>query len=281
MFDAAEDPMTAHNVNEPPTLAAAAGFDELLTPTTMKATEHAAGRCESVPYDEHRSDMPAVTPISPCQSEMDASTVSSAPSITGRLSNIEHKYRVDPRVLGSGHHGSVRECVHRSTGERHAVKSVRKTDPAVKPGGLAREIALLREMRHGRIVRLVDVFEDAEYVHLVTDLCEGGELFDRIVQKSTEDNGAACFAERDAARIVRQILSAVRYMAEHNVVHRDLKPENVLFETKDEDSAIRIIDFGLARKHFGDMEPPMTTIVGTPYYSECHSTCAYDMHIMQ
>eukprot|EP00970_Alexandrium_tamarense_P013440 scaffold3401_cov277-Alexandrium_tamarense.AAC.1 len=56
-------------------------------------------------------------------------------------------------------------------------------------------------------------------------------------------------------------------MHKHNVVHRDIKPENILFETKDEDSPIKIIDFGLARKHHADRgESPMKTIVGTPYY---------------
>lgn len=66
---------------------------------------------------------------------------------------------------------------------------------------------------------------------------------------------------------MHQILTAVSYMHKRGIVHRDIKPENILFETKDEDSPIKIIDFGLARKHFGqDSEAPMSTIVGTPYY---------------
>merc|ERR1712087_385348 len=55
-------------------------------------------------------------------------------------------------------------------------------------------------------------------------------------------------------------------MHEHGVVHRDLKPENVLFETSDEESPIKIIDFGLSRKHDGSIEPAMGSIFGTPYY---------------
>merc|ERR1712013_760162 len=65
---------------------------------------------------------------------------------------------------------------------------------------------------------------------------------------------------------IHQILAAVSYMHERGVVHRDLKPENVLFETGDEESPIKIIDLGLSRKHHGSTEPPMGTIVGTPYY---------------
>lgn len=195
-----------------------------------------------------------------------SSRSSSEESITGKLSDIEYKYHIDPRVLGTGHHGSVRECVDRATGQRFAVKSIRKSDPAVKPGGLAREIMLLQEMKHRSIVEIVDVFEDAGYVHIVTDLCSGGELFDKICEKSSNtDNGAVCFAEEEAARIMHQILTAVSYMHKKGVAHRDIKPENILFETTDNDSPVKIIDFGLSRKHSSE-SAHMSTIVGTPYY---------------
>jgi serine/threonine protein kinase len=99
----------------------------------------------------------------------------------------------------------------------------------------------------------------------VTELCSGGELFEKIVEKSSTGHG--CFSEHEAARILYQILSAVSYMHKHSVVHRDIKPENILFETAEPDSPIKIIDFGLARRHRAERgEPPMSTIVGTPYY---------------
>ncbi|KAL7476482.1 hypothetical protein ACHAW6_002338 [Cyclotella cf. meneghiniana] len=139
------------------------------------------------------------------------------------------------------------------------------TAPSVNVRGIQREISLLEGMNHDRILQLVDVYEDSEYVHIVTELCSGGELFDRIVEKSS--TGQGCFSEQEAARILYQILSAVSYMHKHSIVHRDIKPENVLFETAAEDSPIKIIDFGLARRHRAERgEPPMSTIVGTPYY---------------
>eukprot|EP00578_Thalassiosira_sp_NH16_P031954 CAMPEP_0181079968 /NCGR_PEP_ID=MMETSP1071-20121207/2313_1 /TAXON_ID=35127 /ORGANISM="Thalassiosira sp., Strain NH16" /LENGTH=425 /DNA_ID=CAMNT_0023161407 /DNA_START=330 /DNA_END=1607 /DNA_ORIENTATION=+ len=212
-------------------------------------------------------------PITPCFSEETHATGTSAEaayeSITGTFNDVELRYRVDhTRVLGTGHLGSVRGCIDRSTGRRRAVKSVRKDDPAAMPGCLAREIALLREMNHRSVLRLVDVFEDVEYVHLVTELYTGGELFDRIVERASSNNGRPCFAEEEAARIIRQVLGAVSYMHDRGIVHRDLKPENILFESRDEGQSspvVKIVDFGLARKH-GGKEPPMTTIVGTPYY---------------
>ena len=148
------------------------------------------------------------------------------------------------------------------------MKSICKRDPTVKPGGLAREIMLLQEMDHDNIVKLIDVYEDADYVHLVTDLFEGGELFDRIVEESPNDaNGFPCIPEEEAARIVNGILEGVSYMHTRNIVHRDIKPENVLFESPAQGSKVKIADFGLSRKHFPRRnDPPMTTVVGTSYY---------------
>jgi serine/threonine protein kinase len=225
-------------------------------------TSKTSSRLVSMPYDEERA-IPA--PISPCPSQGSAGPLPT-PSVTSQFVDIESHYLIDPTVLGVGHHGSVRKCIHRQSGKQYAVKSICKTDPSVKIPGLVREISLLKEMKHKSIIQLVDVYEDAEYVHLVTELCRGGELFERIIEKASAP-GAGCFSEQESARILFEILKAVQYMQSHNIVHRDLKPENILFETKDEDSPIKIIDMGLARKHYGELgEPPMTSVVGTPYY---------------
>lgn len=226
------------------------------------AANAAATRLVSAPSDERqsmgcspasdssRSDEPA--PVTPCAS-----------GASYQFDNIEMKYHVDPTVLGSGHHGSVRQCIERSTGKRFAVKSISKSAPSVNIKGIEREIKLLECMEHKRILQLADVFEDSHYVHLVTELCTGGELFDKIVEKS--GTGRGCFSEMEAATILHQLLSAVSYMHKRNLVHRDIKPENILFESTDADSPIKLIDFGLARKH-SKSEAPMSTIVGTPYY---------------
>jgi serine/threonine protein kinase len=197
---------------------------------------------------------------------------------------LEDKYKISPHVLGKGHHGSVRLCKNRVTGQNYAVKSIEKKNPTVKALGVEREIKLLQEMGyHDSVISLIDVYDDEHYVHIVTDLCEGGELFDKIVEKATSspetEDFNGCFSERQAARILHQILSAVASMHSRNIAHRDIKPENILFETKDEDSPVKIIDFGLARKHHYNPnhhstyervtrknQAPMRTVVGTPYY---------------
>jgi len=262
-----------------PLAALSKTFDEVSSCSSAMAGSPTVKKCksgpDSAPHVEKRSDsVPVVEPVSREEHSTSSSTPSSFSSmtITGKFGNIDYKYRIDPRVLGTGRHGSVRECIKRTHGEqRFAVKSIRKADPAVDPGDLDREIMLLLEMKHRSIVRLMDIFEDATYVHLVTELCQGGELFDRIVERSSNrcDNGAPCFTEDNASRIVRQILTAVSYMHGRDIAHRDIKPENILFETQDNESLIKVVDFGLAREHrrssTGEILP-MTTVVGTPYY---------------
>ena len=129
---------------------------------------------------------------------------------------------------------------------------------------LKREIAILQEVQHPNIIRLIEVHEDTKYLHLITELCTGGELFDRIIAKTQSEEGH--FSESDAAGIIRCILDAIAYCHDvKQIVHRDLKPENFLFKTTDEDAQIKIIDFGLSRHdnlNFGVMK----TKVGTPYY---------------
>ena len=184
--------------------------------------------------------------------------------------DIQLKYHIDPLILGKGQQGSVRACVDRLTGIRYAVKSVCKIEQKQFKGFIQREVPLLQEINHQNVINLVDFFEDEDYIHLVTELCYGGELFNRIVKKTSSpthlDSDVSCFSEDVAARIIHQILDAVAYMHDRNIVHRDIKPENILFESSDDDSPVKIIDFGLSRKHFDSFEPPMTSVVGTSYY---------------
>lgn len=90
------------------------------------------------------------------------------------------------------------------------------------------------------------------------ELCEGGELFDRIIEKG--------FSEKSAASIFKNMISAIIHLHQNSISHRDLKPENYLFESKEDSSEVKLIDFGLSKK-FGDKGAShMETMVGTPYY---------------
>jgi serine/threonine protein kinase len=183
--------------------------------------------------------------------------------INSSLCSFPTSYHINPKELGHGHYGVVRKCQNRTTKEWFAIKSIRKSKVG-KIEVLKREIDILKEVDHPNIIRLKDVFEDKKYLHLITELCTGGELFDRIIEKTNSKEGH--FSEQDAAKLIRDICDAIAYCHDvKQIVHRDLKPENFLYATKDDDAPIKIIDFGLSRhdtQNFGVMK----TKVGTPYY---------------
>lgn len=92
---------------------------------------------------------------------------------------------------------------------------------------------------HPNVISIVSTYEDAVHVHLIMDLCAGGELFDRIVQRGH-------YSEKAAAELARVIIGVVEVCHSMGVMHRDLKPENFLFVNKDENSPLKTIDFGLS-----------------------------------
>jgi calcium-dependent protein kinase len=183
--------------------------------------------------------------------------------ITDALTDVRIKYHINPKEVGHGHYGVVRKCMDRKSKEWFAIKSILKSKVG-KVDVLKREIAILKEVKHPNIIKLISVHEDAKYLHLVTELCTGGELFDRIIEKTQSEEGH--FSERDAANLVKSILDAIAYCHDvKQIVHRDLKPENFLFQTEAEDAPVKIIDFGLSR-YDNQNAGVMKTKVGTPYY---------------
>jgi len=212
----------------------------------------------TAPEDQHNLEgsIRSFTVLTPTNRELGASV-----QVTDALADVRTKYHVNSNELGHGHYGVVRKCMDRITNEYYAIKSIRK-NKVKNIEVLKREISILKEVKHPHIIELVDVFEDPKYLHLVTELCTGGELFDRIIEKSQSLEGH--YSEHDAALIIRDILDAIAYCHSKGIVHRDLKPENFLFSTKSEGAPIKIIDFGLSRHN--DANHAMKTKVGTPYY---------------
>eukprot|EP00571_Detonula_confervacea_P004744 CAMPEP_0172313412 /NCGR_PEP_ID=MMETSP1058-20130122/20156_1 /TAXON_ID=83371 /ORGANISM="Detonula confervacea, Strain CCMP 353" /LENGTH=416 /DNA_ID=CAMNT_0013027057 /DNA_START=19 /DNA_END=1266 /DNA_ORIENTATION=- len=197
------------------------------------------------------------------------------PQIKLATRTFAQTYQILPHLkLGHGIAGQVHQCIHRPSSRICAVKIMTKSQIRRKDR-IKREIAFLRQVQHPNIIRLYDAYEDENEVHIVTEMCRGGELFDKIVEKATlgiknrsDTNGGAiqpaCFRERDAAHIIHSLLSAVSYLHSNDIIHRDLKPENILFN--DESSSIKLIDFGLSIRHNSKHSPPLSNIVGTSYY---------------
>lgn len=183
--------------------------------------------------------------------------------IMGRPSNILNDYIVFPTVLGTGHYGTVRECLHRQTHQSYAVKSIEKAK-IQRLDHLRREVDLLASVDHPSVMRLINCYEDMNYVHIVTEKYSGGELFDKIIDRTTD---GGCFDEHSAAHIIKSLLEAVAYLHANGIVHRDIKPENILFDSLEENStSIKLIDFGLSRRHVQGVETNLSNPVGTAYY---------------
>lgn len=101
------------------------------------------------------------------------------------------------------------------------------------------------------------MYEDKSYIHIVMECCAGGELFDRIAEKGF-------FSEKQAAEVMRTIVSVVHHCHTMNVIHRDLKPENFLLSDKKPDAILKATDFGLSR--FFKEGQVLDDIVGSPFY---------------
>ncbi|KVH92018.1 Calcium-binding EF-hand [Cynara cardunculus var. scolymus] len=185
-------------------------------------------------------------------------------------------------ILGRGGFSIVRKGVKKSKGDfadgeqEVAIKTLKRVGGGGRGGGmvgfpsrkqvlisdalLANEIMVMKRVveevsPHCNVIQLHDVCEDPTGVHLVLELCSGGELFDRIVTQER-------YSEAEAAKVVQQIASGLAALHKANVIHRDLKPENCLFLDKSKDSALKIMDFGLS-----SVEEFTDPVVGYPPFS--------------
>ena len=186
---------------------------------------------------------------------------------------LSDEYEVSD-ILGRGGFSVVRRGIKKSSSGENihvAIKTLKRFSPSSTPSSqnrgahksiaslglfptwkqvpvsdvlITNEILVMRKIvenvsPHPNVIDLYDVYEDQDGVHLVLELCSGGELFDRIVAQER-------YNEAGAAAVVRQIAQGLKALHRANIVHRDLKPENCLFLNKSQDSSLKIMDFGLS-----------------------------------
>ena len=172
------------------------------------------------------------------------------------------KYKILSK-LGEGSFGTVYLAQNKYTNEKVAMKEIKKSNKDLLSDGEIRdEIDILKKLDHPDIVRIIESFNTRESYFLVTEYCEGGELFDQVRNQLSETQIAVIF---------KQLLSGLAYLHSHNIVHRDLKLENILiYETEKSKTTgedlfnIKIIDFGTARIFDKNKNPQ--SIVGSSYY---------------
>ena len=160
--------------------------------------------------------------------------------------------------LGQGSYGTVRVAYKTVNPDKFfAIKSIkRETISSQDEEDLKQELGILISADHPNIVRLYEIYLDHLYIHLVTELLEGGELI-----PDNEPNKK--FTEAQASKIVRQSLQALNYLHSLNIVHRDLKTENMLFSRNKK--FCKLIDFGFANI-CNKRNEKLQEMKGTPYY---------------
>lgn len=174
-----------------------------------------------------------------------------------KVGKIRDHYRIG-KVLGSGAFGEVRLCLHKETQTQRAVKVLRKNLLDDKEMDMLKnEISILKAMDNPNIVKMFEFLEDEKRIYIVTEICKGGELFDEILNRSK-------FDEKDAAIVMKQLLSAINYCHKQNIVHRDLKPENMLLEQDKDLEKLKIVDFGTSMTFNPDNA--LDEKLGTAYY---------------
>ena len=172
-----------------------------------------------------------------------------------KKSKINDEYKFG-ETLGEGSFGTVRRAVHKQTGQERAIKIFKKRQQDERK--LLLEVNILSKLTHPNIMEIYEFYEDKANFYIVSELCKGGELFDKITEKG-------CFKEAEACPIMLQIVSAICYSHSNRIVHRDIKPENIMLEkTNNDNLLIKLIDWGGAR--YFSKNKKMSTIKGTPYY---------------
>lgn len=187
------------------------------------------------------SPIPDQNPSSPSPSINTAKPGPIGPVLGRPMEDVKKTYSIG-KELGRGQFGITHLCTHKITGEQFACKTIAKRKLSNKEDieDVRREVQIMHHLTgQANIVELKGTFEDKHSVHLVMELCGGGELFDRIIAKGH-------YTERAAADLIRTIVQIVHTCHSMGVIHRDLKPENFLLLNKSENSPLKATDFGLS-----------------------------------
>ena len=159
--------------------------------------------------------------------------------------------------LGTGAYSDVHTGLKIESKEQVAVKVIRKKRlPDEEYENLKLEVEIMMGLEHPNIVRLIDYFDEEDAVYIITELCRGGELLDRIIELKH-------YTEYNASEVVFTVATALNHLHKNGIVHRDLKPENILLENSEAHGQVKVADFGFAKFFTAD---GLHTACGSPSY---------------
>lgn len=166
-----------------------------------------------------------------------------------RIGNYYHKYE----QIGKGAYSTVYKAYHNDLSKIFAVKEINISIHKKNIERFREEIFLMNKFDHQNILKLYETIEDDNYIYLILEYCENGDLKNFLSKRPMK--------EKNVRKFMKQIVSGLQYLNNKNVYHRDLKPQNILL-TKD--YTIKISDFGLAKTCESDTL--LDTICGSPMY---------------
>ena len=156
--------------------------------------------------------------------------------------NFYANYKLGKEIIGYGSHGEIRLCTKLSTGKEFAVKILNKAlipVEAIKNRIIYRQVKMLSVLNHPSILKIHEFYEDNSNYYITMDYIKEGDLFAKMEKTQI-------FSEEKAARIMKQIFSALAHMHSLKIAHRDIKPENIMIQESDSEILIKIIDFDTA-----------------------------------
>ncbi|KAG2222287.1 hypothetical protein INT45_006966 [Circinella minor] len=137
-------------------------------------------------------------------------------------------------TIGQGSFGKVKLGTHKLTGKQVAIKKISKEHAPL----ITREIHLHRQLKqHPNIVTLYEIIMTESFIHVISEYCPHGELFDALTESGR-------FSEHETIKWFSQLVDAIYYCHSQDIVHRDLKLENILLDQNDN---VKLCDFGFAR----------------------------------
>eukprot|EP00826_Nyctotherus_ovalis_P048249 TRINITY_DN5659_c0_g1_i11.p1 TRINITY_DN5659_c0_g1~~TRINITY_DN5659_c0_g1_i11.p1 ORF type:complete len:512 (-),score=140.90 TRINITY_DN5659_c0_g1_i11:1507-3042(-) len=145
-------------------------------------------------------------------------------------------------ALGKGKFGLVREATHKQTGEKVAVKIIKKKKLSIEKLALAkREIEIMKVCQHSNIISLLDTFENSDYIYIVLELLRGGDLYEYLEKREFK------ISEARARNITHSLATALFYLHSYGIVHRDIKLENIMMTEDTDQAEAKLVDFGLSK----------------------------------
>ena len=139
---------------------------------------------------------------------------------------------------------TIYKVKNKKTNEENACKRIPKKNQKDNEIDNNQEIKILYHCDYPNIIKLYEIYEDSDFFYLIFEMCEGGELDDRIIKKIEEEK---IYSEKEAAKIFKKIIQAIAYLHSNGICHRNLKPDNILFLSEKNDSDIKLINFSLSK----------------------------------